>query len=82
MFIAPDLMSATCIPYSEMELFETNHPYKLKEDDRNSLHLDLGVTGLGGASCGQGGPLEPDRVKATPHNFRLIIRPVKRNQLP
>lgn len=77
-FIAPDLMSATCIPYSEMELFEANHPYKLKKDDRNVLHLDLGVTGLGGASCGQGGPLEPDRIKAGSNRFHLIIKPLAR----
>ena len=28
------------------------------------LYLDAAVTGLGGSSCGQGGPLEQDRVKA------------------
>lgn len=76
LFIAPQLMSATCIPYSEMELFKANHPYKLKNDDKNTLHLDIGVTGLGGASCGQGGPLDHDRIKADSHNFYLIIRPV------
>lgn len=75
-FIAPALMSATAIPYSEMELFYANHPYKLPQSATTTLHLDLGVTGLGGASCGQGGPLEPDRVKATEQRFNLIIRPV------
>ncbi|MDE5881126.1 MAG: DUF4981 domain-containing protein, partial [Muribaculaceae bacterium] len=81
-FIAPDLMSATCIPYSEMELFEANHPYKLKDDNKNILHLDVGMTGLGGASCGQGGPLEQDRVTAGPHRFSLIIRPLKAFSMP
>lgn len=74
-FIAPELMSTTAIPYTEMQLFSTNHPYKLPKNDANTLHLDLGVTGLGGASCGQGGPLEPDRVKANEHRFNIIIRP-------
>lgn len=75
-FIAPEKMSATAIPYSEMELFKANHPYKLPDSKTTTLHLDLGVTGLGGASCGQGGPLDHDRVKATEHRFNFIIRPV------
>lgn len=79
--IAPDVMSATYIPYSEMELFDANHPYKLKDDGRNILHLDVGVTGLGGASCGQDGPLAQDRVLAGRHPFNLIIRPLKASSL-
>ncbi len=80
-FIAPDLMSVTASPYTEMQLFEANHPYKLPESHSTVLHLDLGVTGLGGASCGQGGPLEPDRVKASDHRFTFIIRPADNAQL-
>ncbi|MCH5232269.1 MAG: DUF4981 domain-containing protein [Muribaculaceae bacterium] len=76
MFIAPELMSASALPYTEMQLFEANHPYKLQEKGSTTLHLDLGVTGLGGASCGQGGPLDPDRVKADGDRFTLIIKPV------
>lgn len=80
-FIAPGLMSTTAIPYTEMELFNANHPYKLPKSNSTTLHLDLGVTGLGGASCGQGGPLEPDRVKAGEHRFGFIIRPAKANAI-
>lgn len=43
------------------------------------LHLDAKVTGLGGNSCGQGGPLTEDRAYATGYNFGFIIRPVKGN---
>ena len=78
-FIAPDLMSVTAIPYSEMQLFKANHPYKLQSKGSTTVHLDAAVTGLGGASCGQGGPLEPDRVFANGKRFSLIIRPVKNN---
>lgn len=81
LFIAPELMSATAIPYTEMELFEANHPYKLPLSTSTTLHLDLGVTGLGGASCGQGGPLEPDRIKADTHRFSFIIRPASETEL-
>ena len=76
LFVAPETMSATAIPYTEMELFMANHPYKLPKKSSTVLHLDLGVTGLGGNSCGQGGPLKPDRVMACQHNFSFIIRPV------
>jgi beta-galactosidase len=34
------------------------------------------MTGLGGASCGQGGPLAEDRIYADAHNFGFIIRPI------
>ncbi|MCM1111190.1 MAG: discoidin domain-containing protein [Clostridium sp.] len=75
LFVAPELMSVTAIPYTEMELFRANHPYKLPESKSTTLHIDLGVTGLGGASCGQGGPLKEDRVYAGEHRFTFIIRP-------
>lgn len=81
LFIAPGLMSVTASPYTEMQLFSADHPYKLPNSTSTVLHLDLGVTGLGGASCGQGGPLEPDRVKADSHRFTFIIRPATQAQL-
>lgn len=74
---APQTMSATAIPYTEMELFLADHPYKLPKSNRTVVHMDLGVTGLGGASCGQGGPREPQRVRAGLHNFSLKFSPVK-----
>lgn len=77
LFVAPDGMSMTATPYSEMELFNTDHSYKLPDSDRTVLHLDAGMTGLGGASCGQGGPLQHQRVTtASPTRFSFIIRPV------
>ena len=54
-----------------------NHPYELPASTGNWLHIDMGITGLGGNSCGQGGPLEYDRVKAGPHTFGFIIQPTK-----
>lgn len=76
-FDAPELMSVTAIPYTEMELFNTDHHYKLPDSNHTVLHLDYGVTGLGGASCGQGGPLEPDRIKADHNRFKVVISPTK-----
>ena len=74
LFMSPQKMSFSVLPYSEMELFEANHPYKLPNNKKNVLHLDYGVTGLGGSSCGQGGPLEPDRITASDKRFSFIIK--------
>lgn len=80
MFVAPERMSFTAIPYSEMELFVTDHHYRLPEVRRTVVHLDKGITGLGGASCGQGGPLENDRIYAGKQTFRFEIRPMAGNR--
>lgn len=78
-FVSSDNMSASALPWSEMELALAPHPYQLPESSGTHLQLDLGVTGLGGNSCGQGPPLPSDRVMATPHSFGLVIRPIYNN---
>lgn len=75
-FVANKPMSASALPWSAMEMTLAPHPYQLPESTGTHLHLDLAVTGLGGNSCGQGAPLEPDRVKAGNHSMSFIIRPV------
>ncbi len=76
-FIAADgTMSASALPWTAMEMTMAPHPYQLPESKGTQLHLDLKVLGLGGNSCGQGGPLAPDIIKAGAHNFGFIIRPV------
>ncbi|MDE7373922.1 MAG: discoidin domain-containing protein, partial [Odoribacter sp.] len=74
-FIATDRLSVSALPYSAMEMTLASHPYQLPEAGDTYLHLDAGVTGLGGNSCGQGGPLLPDRIFADNHHFGFIIRP-------
>lgn len=78
-FIARDVMSVSALPWSELEVTLASHPHKLPQSSGTHLHLDAAVTGLGGNSCGQGPPLEQDRVKATPTTFGFIIRPVTNN---
>lgn len=75
-FISLDSMSASALPYSALEMTLAPHPHQLPRPSGTHLHLDCAVTGLGGNSCGQGGPYESDRVKATVHDFGFIIRPV------
>ena len=75
LFIATDRLSASALQYSAVDLILASHPYQLPKAGDTYLHLDLAVTGLGGNSCGQGGPLEQDRVYADHNNTGFIIRP-------
>jgi len=75
-FIADSVMSASALPWSQTELTLAAHPYELPKSTGTHLHLDAKVTGLGGASCGQGGPLAPDQTLSTTRNFGFIIRPI------
>ncbi len=74
-FIGKQPMSVTALTYSEVDLTVASHGYQLPEAGDTYLHLDVGVTGLGGNSCGQGGPLEQDRIKADGHRFGFMIAP-------
>ncbi len=77
LFTGCEAMSVSVLPWSAQELAMANHPHELPASTGNWLHLDLAITGLGGNSCGQGGPLEYDRVKAGPHLFGFVISPAK-----
>ena len=78
-FISTTTFSASALPWSAMQMVEAPHPYQLPKSDGNYLHLDLKVMGLGGNSCGQGGPLEEDRIKAGNHSMGFIIRPIQKS---
>ena len=80
-FVAGGQMSASAQPWSNLELLYAPHPYQLPKSSATHLYLDSKVTGLGGASCGQGGPLSYDRCLADSHNFGFIIRPVLGNNM-
>ncbi len=73
-----DLTGSMCtstLPWNDLQLTYAPHPSDLPESDGVYVHLDTKVTALGGSSCGQGGPLEPDRVYADAHTFGFFIRP-------
>ncbi|MBQ7635382.1 MAG: DUF4981 domain-containing protein [Bacteroidaceae bacterium] len=74
-------MSASALPWSQMELMLANHPHELPTSSATHLHLDAKVTGLGGNSCGQGAPLNEDRAFATQYYFGLLIRPVSNGDI-
>lgn len=72
-------MSASALPWSAMQMVCAPHTYQLPESEGNWLHLDMKMMGLGGNSCGQGGPLEEDLIRAGSHTMGFIIRPAKGN---
>lgn len=76
-FIADSTMSASALPWSQQELTLAAHPHELPASTGTHLHLDAKVTGLGGASCGQGGPFVSDQARSNSRNFGFIIRPVQ-----
>ena len=81
LFIADDSFSFSALPYSAQQMAEAPHPHELQRTGHTYLHIDTGITGLGGNSCGQGPPLEQDRVKATPHLFGFMIRPFNKSTM-
>ena len=76
MFVSTEGLSASALPWNDVELTEAAHPYQLPASSGTWLSLDKKVTGLGGNSCGQGGPLDPDRARAGENSVAFIMRPV------
>ena len=76
MFVSTEGLSASALPWNDVELTEAAHAYQLPKSSGTWLCLDKKVNGLGGNSCGQGGPLDPDRVKAGENSVGFIMRPV------
>lgn len=74
--VLPARMSVSALGYSDQQLAKARHPHELPKSDAVYLHLDAKVTGLGGNSCGQGGPLDEDCTRATNRSFGLIIKPI------
>ena len=77
MFVATADMSMSALPWNSVELTEAAHPYQLPASSGTWVNIDAKVNGLGGNSCGQGGPLAPDVVKAGENTVGFIMRPVK-----
>lgn len=82
LILSQNSMSTSALPYSALEMLLAPHPHELPPAGDTHLHVDLAVNGLGGFSCGQGPPLVPYRVFATPHTFTFAIRPLFANDNP
>lgn len=70
-------MSASALPWNDNEMTGAAHPYQLPASKGTFLHIDKKVTGLGGNSCGQDKPLNPDLTLSAPQIFGFMIRPVQ-----
>ena len=75
-FTADSTMSVSALPWSQLQIAGTAHKYQLPYSNGVYVHLDAMVTGLGGNSCGQGGPLSYDRARAAGTQFGFVIRPL------
>lgn len=80
LFIASDgSFSAQALPVTAHDLLFASNPFKLEEkvttSTETTLNLDVGVRGLGGASCGPDTE-KRDKVFAGPTDFGFIIRPI------
>ena len=67
--------AVSALNHSAMDMTMATHPHKLPKSNVNYLTVDAMVTGLGGNSCGQGGPLPHDRAFGAPTRMGFIIRP-------
>ena len=76
LFVADGEMCASALPWTQQQLAQAAHPHSLPKSHSTVLHLDAKVTGLGGASCGQGGPVRADRAMSESCSFGFIIRPL------
>jgi beta-galactosidase len=66
----------SALNHSAMDMTMATHPHRLPKSDVNYVTIDAMVTGLGGNSCGQGGPLPHDRAFGAPTRMGFIIRPM------
>lgn len=80
MFVMNRPSCVSALPWSALEMTLAPHMYQLPPSTGTHLHIDLAVTGLGGNSCGQGAPLEKDRVKGDNFAMGFSIRPLRANE--
>lgn len=76
-FVSTEGLSTSVLPWNSIELTEAGHPHQLPQSSSTWLNLDKMVTGLGGASCGQGYALDHQLVKGGENSMGFIMRPVK-----
>jgi beta-galactosidase len=77
MFVSTEGMCTSALPWNAVEMTVAGHPNQLPESNSTWLNIDKKVTGLGGASCGQGYALDHQLVKGGENTMGFIMRPVK-----
>jgi len=77
MFVSTEGMCTSALPWNAVEMTEAGHPHQLPASSGTWFNIDTKVTGLGGASCGQGYALDHQLVKGGENIMGFIMRPVK-----
>ena len=67
--------SVSALAHNAMDMTMASHPHLLPKSDGTYVTIDSKVTGLGGNSCGQGGPFNEDRAFGVPTRMGFILRP-------
>lgn len=67
--------AVSALEHNALDMTLASHPHRLPKSDGIYLTIDSKVTGLGGNSCGQGGPLNNDRAYGVPTRMGFILRP-------
>ncbi len=67
--------SVGIMAHSAMDMTMATHPHRLPKSDGTYVTINSMMTGLGGNSCGQGGPLVHDRAFGAPTRMGFILRP-------
>ena len=76
-FVATEGLCTSALPWNAIEMTEAGHPHQLPASSGTWFNIDTKVTGLGGASCGQGYALDHQLVKGGENTMGFIMRPVK-----
>ncbi|MBQ6693618.1 MAG: discoidin domain-containing protein [Bacteroidaceae bacterium] len=76
--VSTEGLSTSALPWNSIELTEAGHPHQLPQSSGTWLNIDKKVTGLGGASCGQGYALDHQLVKGGENSMGFIMRPIKK----
>lgn len=73
--------SFSALPYSPENLMEASHPFKIKEEESQTVLIDAIQRGLGGASCGPDA-LEEYKIKAGTYSLSFCIKAINENEEP
>ncbi|MGC4235015.1 MAG: glycoside hydrolase family 2 TIM barrel-domain containing protein [Niabella sp.] len=79
MIIADSLLSMSAWPYTEKNITEAKHTYKLKNEGFITLNIDLKQMGVGGNDSWSevAAPLEQYQVKSGKYSYSFYIRAIK-----
>ena len=78
LIVADSLLSMSAWPYTEQNIQNARHTYKLRDAGFITLNIDLVQMGVGGNDSwsGEAAPLPQYQIKATPYRYSFYIMPI------